>query len=43
MSLKYSNQHPKWIIENRIRKLHWFHNNPTNITAANMMAVRALV
>ena len=39
----YSSQQPKWIIENKIKKLQKFHSNPANITAAKISALSARV
>ena len=43
MSLKYSHQHPKWMMEKSRKKLQGCKNNPASITPTKMTAVRALV
>src|ERR1700712_296659 len=43
MSRWYSLQQPKWMIENKIKKLQKFHNSPTSITATNTSAESARV
>jgi hypothetical protein len=42
-SFKYSNQHPKCITVNKIKKLQKFHIRPVSITATKSNAVKALV